>query len=89
MGAPKGKPHRKFTQEEKLAYTSKAYDTPLFYIVWFCFRKKYKQNAAVFQHQNGILLQIVSNWGKKTASCGKKYLPQEAISLNSSKCVSG
>ena len=53
MGAPKGKPHRKFTQTEKLAYISEFQDAHI--------------SQSKFAKEHGLNLSMFERWMKEYA----------------------
>ena len=60
MGAPKGKPHRKFTPEEKLAYV-KAYQNS-------------HTSQSRFAKENNLTLSVLERWLKDYAEQGEEGL---------------
>ena len=57
MGAPKGKPHRKFTQAEKLAYISEYQDAHI--------------SQSKFAKEHGLNLSMFERWMKEYAEQGE------------------
>ena len=76
MGALKGKPHRKFTQAEKLAYISEFQDAHI--------------SQSKFAKEHGLNLSMFERWMKEYADdlasyrdrCGNRY-----IALHTSKTL--
>ena len=60
MGAPKGKPHRKFTQEEKLAYIAEFQDAHI--------------SQSKFAKERGLNLSMFNRWMKEYAEQGEAGL---------------
>ena len=60
MGAPKGKPHRKFTQAEKLAYISEYQDAHI--------------SQSKFAKEHGLNLSMFERWMKEYGEQGEAGL---------------
>lgn len=60
MGAPKGKPHRKFTQAEKLAYISEFQDAHI--------------SQSKFAKEHGLNLSMFERWMKEYGEQGEAGL---------------
>ena len=60
MGAPKGKTHRKFTQEEKLAYIAAFRDAHI--------------SQSKFAKEHGLTLSMFKRWMKEYAEQGEAGL---------------
>ena len=60
MGAPKGKPHRKFTQEEKLGYIAEFQDAHI--------------SQSKFAKERGLNLSVFKRWVKEYAEQGEAGL---------------
>ena len=71
MGAPKGKPHRKFTQEEKLAYIAEFQDV---HISQSRFAKEHELNLSMFKRwMKEYAEQGEAGLASHRNRCGNRY----------------
>lgn len=75
MGAPKGKPHRKFTQAEKLAYISEFQDAHI--------------SQSKFAKEHGLNLSMFERWMKEYGEQGEAGLASHGIDvvIDMQRCI--